>query len=63
MDKLDEDAIAHMSVLQDADTIRKNIEELIQFCVKRENMILKRDNIDYYESRFALHYRYGQANR
>ena len=49
MDKLDEDAIAHMSVLQDADTIRKNIEELIQFCVKRENMILKRDNIDYYK--------------
>ena len=49
MDNLDDNAIVNMSILEDADTIRKNIEKLIQFCVKRDNMILRRDNIDEYK--------------
>jgi len=56
MDKLDDNAILHMSTLEDADTIRKNIEELIQFCVKRENMLLKRDNIDHYKRKMMDKY-------
>ena len=35
--------------LENADTIKKNIEDLISFCVKRDNLILKRDNIDNYK--------------
>jgi hypothetical protein len=49
MDKLDDNAIIHMQTLEDASLIKKNIEELIAFCVKRENLTLKRDNIDQYK--------------
>ena len=49
MDNLDDNAIANMSIMEDADTSRKNIEELIHFCVKRVNMILKNDNLDEYK--------------
>ena len=33
MDQLDENAIQQMSIIEDADVIRKNIEELIQYCL------------------------------
>lgn len=49
MDKLDEEALIRMQTLENSDTIRKNIEDLITFCVKRDNLILKRDNIDNYK--------------
>ena len=49
MDKLDEEALIRMQTLENADTIKKNIEDLISFCVKRENMILRRENIDHYK--------------
>lgn len=49
MDKLDEDALIRMQTLENSDTIRKNIEDLITFCVKRDNLKLKRDNIDNYK--------------
>ena len=49
MDKLDEEALIRMQTLENADTIKKNIEDLITFCVKRDNLILKRENIDQYK--------------
>ena len=49
MDKLDEQALIRMQTLENSDTIRKNIEDLITFCVKRDNLMLKRDNIDNYK--------------
>ena len=49
MDKLDDEALIRMQTLENADTIKKNIEDLISFCVKRDNLILKRDNIDNYK--------------
>ncbi len=49
MDKLDDEALIRMQTLENSDTIRKNIEDLITFCVKRDNLILKRDNIDNYK--------------
>ena len=49
MDKLDEEALIRMQTLENSDTIRKNIEDLITFCVKRDNLTLKRDNIDNYK--------------
>ena len=49
MDKLDEQALTRMQTLENSDTIRKNIEDLITFCVKRDNLTLKRDNIDNYK--------------
>ena len=49
MDKLDDEALIRMQTLENADTIKKNIEDLITFCVKRDNLILKRDNIDNYK--------------
>lgn len=49
MDKLDEQALIRMQTLENSDTIRKNIEDLITFCVKRDNLTLKRDNIDNYK--------------
>ena len=49
MDKLDEEALIRMQTLENSDTIRKNIEYLITFCVKRYNLMLKRDNIDNYK--------------
>ena len=49
MDKLDEEALIRMQTLENSDTIRKNIEDLITFCVKRDNLMLKRDNIDNYK--------------
>ncbi len=54
MDNLDDHAIANMSIMEDADTIRKNIQDLIHFCVKRDNMILKRDNLDEYKRRMMV---------
>lgn len=49
MDRLNEEALVRMQTLENSDTIRKNIEDLITFCVKRENLILKRENIDNYK--------------
>ena len=49
MDKLDDEALIRMQTLENSDTIRKNIEDLITFCVKRDNLMLKRDNIDNYK--------------
>ena len=49
MDKLDDEALIRMQTLENSETIRKNIEDLITFCVKRDNLILKRDNIDNYK--------------
>jgi hypothetical protein len=51
MDKLNDEALIRMQTLEDAETIKKNIEDLISFCVKRENMILRRENIDNYKRR------------
>ena len=51
MDKLNDEALIRMQTLEDAETIKKNIEDLINFCVKRENMILRRENIDNYKRR------------
>jgi len=58
MDQLDENAIQQMSIIEDADVIRKNIEELIQYCVKRDNMILRRDRIDDYKRKMMDEYRH-----
>ena len=58
MDQLDENAIQQMSIIEDADVIRKNIEELIQYCVKRENMVLRRDRIDDYKRKMMDEYRH-----
>ena len=49
MDKLNDEALIRMQTLENADSIKNNIEELITFCVKRENLVLKRDNIDNYK--------------
>lgn len=49
MDKLDDEALIRMQTLENASTIKKNIEDLITFCVKRDNLLLKRDNIDNYK--------------
>ena len=49
MDKLNDEALVHMQTLENADTIKKNISDLITFCVKKENIILKRNNIDNYK--------------
>ncbi len=35
--------------MESADTIKKNIEELLQFCLKRENIQLKKNNLDDYK--------------
>ena len=32
--------------MQSADEIRQNVNQLLQFCMRRENMNLRRDNID-----------------
>ena len=71
MDKLNDEALIRMQTLEDAETIKKNIEDLISFCVKRENMILRRENIDNYKRRMMdkfdyihqKHYKYDlQSN-
>ena len=49
MDKLNDEALIRMQTLENADTIKKNIEDLITFCVKRDNLVLKRENIDNYK--------------
>lgn len=63
MDKLNDEALIRMQTLEDADTIKKNIEDLISFCVKRENMILRRENIDNYKRKmmdkfYYIHQKY-----
>ena len=40
MDKLNDEALVRMQTLEDADTIKKNISELINYCVKKENIVL-----------------------
>ena len=37
------------ATLEDADTIKNNISDLITFCVKKENILLRRNNIDQYK--------------
>ena len=49
MDKLNDESIVRMQTLEDADTIKNNISDLINFCVKRENTVLRRNNIDEYK--------------
>lgn len=49
MDNLNEESLGRMQIVEDADTIKKNIEDLICFCAKRENMMMRRDNIDEYK--------------
>ena len=46
MDKLNDEALVRMQTLEDADTIKNNISDLITFCVKKENILLRRNNID-----------------
>ena len=63
MDKLNDEALIRMQTLENADTIKKNIEDLISFCVKRENMVLRRDNIDDYKRKmmdkfYYIHQKY-----
>lgn len=49
MDKLNDESLMRMQTLEDAETIKNNISDLINFCVKRENMLLRRNNIDEYK--------------
>lgn len=49
MDKLDEDALTRMQTLEDSDVIHKNINELISYCLKKDNIILRNNNIDQYK--------------
>lgn len=63
MDKLNDEALIRMQTLENADTIKNNIEDLISFCVKRENMILRRENIDNYKRKmmdkfYYIHQKY-----
>ena len=36
-------------VIDTADVIKKNVSEIIAFCLKKENNLLRRDNIDQYK--------------
>jgi len=58
MDKLNDESLIRMQTLEDADTIKNNISDLINFCVKRENMILKRNNIDEYKRNMMTKFYY-----
>ncbi len=37
--------------MQSSDEIRQNVNQLLQFCMRRENMNLRRDNIDEYKQK------------
>ena len=58
MDKLNDESLVRMQTLEDADTIKNNISGLINFCVKRENMLLKRNNIDEYKRHMMTKFYY-----
>ena len=63
MDKLDEDALTRMQTLEDSDVIHKNINELISYCLKKDNIILRNNNIDQYkrnmmEKFYYIHQKY-----
>ena len=63
MDKLNDEALIRMQTLENAETIKKNIEDLISFCVKMENMVLRRENIDNYKRKmmdkfYYIHQKY-----
>ena len=58
MDNLNDESLIRMQVLEDSDTIKKNMEDLISFCAKRENMIMRRDNIDDYKRKMMNKFYY-----
>jgi hypothetical protein len=49
MDKLNDESLIRMQTLEDTETIKNNISDLINYCVKKENIILRRSNIDDYK--------------
>ncbi len=58
MDNLNDESLVRMQVLENSDTIKKNMEDLISFCAKRENMIMRRDNIDDYKRKMMNKFYY-----
>jgi hypothetical protein len=58
MDNLNDESLVRMQVLEDSDTIKKNMEDLISFCAKRDNMIMRRDNIDEYKRKMMNKFYY-----
>jgi len=49
MDKLNDESLVLMQTLETSETIKNNISDLINFCVKKENILLRRNNIDEYK--------------
>jgi len=41
--------VEKLDVIETADIIKKQVNEIIKFCIKKENNIIRRDNIDQYK--------------
>lgn len=41
--------VEKLDVIETADVIKKQVNEIITFCIKKENSIMRRDNIDQYK--------------
>jgi len=41
--------VEKLDVIETADVIKKQVNEIIKFCIKKENSIMRRDNIDQYK--------------
>ena len=38
-----------LDIVESSDTIKKQVTEIIAFCIKRENIIMRKENIDSYK--------------
>ena len=38
-----------LDIIESSDTIKKHVTEIIAFCIKRENSITRKENIDFYK--------------
>ena len=41
--------VEKLDVIESSDVIKKQVSEIITFCIKKENSIMRRDNIDQYK--------------
>jgi len=41
--------VEKLDVIESSDVIKKQVNEIITFCIKKENSIMRRDNIDQYK--------------
>jgi hypothetical protein len=51
------DIVENLDVIESSDIIKKQVIEIISFCLKKENIIIRRENIDQYKQNCMINFK------